>query len=109
MTLGQLEPGAVVLIDCEGCELELVTDAALPGLERATVIVELHDAVDLPVTASVVRALEPTHDVELVESQPRNIDDFPELGFLGWNNRQLAIWEFRPRPMRWAVLRPAIP
>jgi len=104
--LAGLEPGACVILDCEGCELELIGDAAMPGLRRATILVELHDGVDQAVTGTVLRRLEATHDAELITSEPRNIDDFPELSFLGWNNRQIAIWEFRPRPMRWAILRP---
>ncbi len=105
-TLAGLEPGACVVLDCEGCELDLTADEAMPGLRRATLLVELHDAVDLAVTGAVTRRLEATHEAQLITSEPRNIDDFPELSFLGWNNRQIAIWEFRPRPMRWALLRP---
>ncbi len=105
--LAALEPGACVLLDCEGCELELICDEAMPGLRHATLLVELHDSIEQPVTGTVLRRLERSHEAELIESEPRNIDDFPELApVLGWNNRQLAIWEFRPRPMRWAVLRP---
>jgi precorrin-6B methylase 2 len=105
-SLATLEPGACVFLDCEGCELDLISEEAMPGLRQATLLVELHDAVDLAVTGPVLARLEPTHTSELMTSGPRNIDDYPELSFLGWNNRQIAIWEFRPRPMRWALLRP---
>jgi hypothetical protein len=105
--LAKLEPGAAVLLNCEGCELDLVVEAALEGLRHATLLIELHDAVDKAVTGAMRRLLSETHSIELIDSKPRNIDDFPELApFLGWNNRQIAIWEFRPRPMRWALMRP---
>jgi hypothetical protein len=104
--LAELAPGACILIDCAGCESELLTEAALPGLRRATLLVELHDGVDKAATGMILRRFSSTHEVELIDGEPRNVDDFPEPSFLNPRNRQIAIWEFRSRPMRWAILRP---
>ncbi len=76
-------------MDCEGCERALLE----PPL-AATVIVELHDFLDPGIGDTIAARFADTHEVELVPTAPQ-----PPAS-------ELLLSEYRPGPMRWAVLRP---
>jgi hypothetical protein len=88
---GDLAGAALVVMDCEGCERALLE----PPLD-ATVIVELHDFLD-PGLDAVTQRFAGTHDLEIVPTGPQP------------PHRELALSEYRPGPMRWAVMRPRRP
>jgi hypothetical protein len=54
----------VVICDCEGFEDDLLRPNAVPGLERATILVELHDHLRERVSERIRRRFEPTHCIE---------------------------------------------
>src|SRR3989442_4367093 len=70
-----LADGGLVVIDCEGCERELVD----PSLPRADWIIESHDFVAAGTTELLFERLERTHDIERVEQRPRDPSRYPEL------------------------------
>jgi hypothetical protein len=102
--LVELGDDCLLVVDCEGCEVDLLRPDG--GLARSTLIVELHDFVDPRSTGSVSEAFRRTHAIELVHSEPRHSGEFPELDFLGWKNREIAISEARSHPTAWAILTP---
>jgi hypothetical protein len=86
---------ALVVVDCEGCEAALL-DPALALLRTATIVAELHDfAIDGDAVAARFAA---THDLEIVPAGPQPPERGSPVG--------LALSEYRPGPMRWAVLVP---
>ncbi len=107
--LAALEEDCLVLVDCEGCEVDLLGPEQAAGLSGSALIVELHDFIDVRSSRSIVQCFSSTHEVERVASTPRYSGDFPELGFLGWKNREIAISEARTHPTDWAVLTPKEP
>jgi hypothetical protein len=104
--LAGLDEDCLLLVDCEGCEVDLLGPEQAAGLSGSALIVELHDCIAPRSSRCIVERFSPTHDVERVAATPRYSGDFPELGFLGWKNRELAISEVRTHPMAWAVLTP---
>jgi hypothetical protein len=86
----------LVVIDCEGCEATLLDPEQLPLLRTATIIAELHDFA-VPGDPVVAR-FAATHEVTLIPTgaQP------PERG----SPFSLALSEYRPGAMRWAVMIP---
>jgi hypothetical protein len=86
----------LVVIDCEGCEATLLDPEQVPLLRTATIIAELHDFA-VPGDPVVAR-FAATHRVTLIPTgaQP------PERG----SPLSLALSEYRPGPMRWAVMLP---
>ncbi len=107
--LAQLPDDAFLLLDCEGCEVELLDPDRAPPLRHATLIVELHDFIDQRSSSRIMDRFGTTHRIERVPAEPRHCDEFPDLEFLGWKQREIAVSEFRFRPMEWAVLTPAGP
>jgi hypothetical protein len=90
----RLQPGsALVVMDCEGCESRLLDPEPL---RAATVVVELHDFI-APTDEAVAR-FQTTHHIELVATGPQP----PHRG----SPLDLALSEYRPGPMRWAVMIP---
>jgi hypothetical protein len=93
-TAERLPPdAALVIMDCEGCEAALLVPEPL---RAATVIVELHDFVTPgdPILARFAA----THEVTVIPTGPQP----PQRG----SELTLALSEYRPGPMRWAVLTP---
>ena len=87
--------GALVFMDCEGCEAALLQPDRLGS---ATVIAELHDFIEPGIGDEIAARFAATHEVQLVAtgSQP------PERA----DSVALALSEYRPGPMRWAVMIP---
>jgi hypothetical protein len=105
-TLDSLATDALVVCDCEGCELTVLDPALAPNLRTARLLVECHDLIDERITAALTTRFAPTHDLEIIAAQPRWVRDHPELSFLPVVTQQLAITEFREGPMHWMVARP---
>lgn len=105
-TLANLPERAFLLVDCEGCEATLLDVEQSPPLASATLIVELHDFITPQSSLRVVDGFAATHVVERIATESRHVDDFEGLDFLGWKQREIAVCEFRFRPMEWAVLTP---
>lgn len=98
-----------VLCDCEGAEAVLMDPERVPLLRSSAAIIELHDFAAPGIRQTVLDRFGPTHDIEIVETRQRHPADYPALdGVPGINymDRHLAVAEFRPMPMSWAVLRP---
>ena len=101
-----LPEGALVVCDCDGCELELLDPERVPVLRRAAMIVEAHDLLVEGTTAALRERFAPTHAIAEIATETRYVDDFPQLGDLPLVTRQLAISEFRGAPMSWLALEP---
>jgi len=103
--------GALLVVDVEGYELELLQPDAVPGLEQAAILVELHDHAHEGLTETVVGRFEPTHDVEVIQQAARDPNDYPTLAGFREADQALALEEFRTEydadsPQRWAVMWP---
>jgi SAM-dependent methyltransferase len=92
-----LSDGGLVVIDCEGCEHELVD----PALPPADWIIESHDFVTPGTTELLCDRLAPTHDVDRIEQSPRNPSDYPALEPVPPNLRAVAIAERRNPALTW--------
>ena len=99
---------AVVLIDIEGGEFDLLDHDHLQRLAGAVVIVELHEPLDAPegrVEALIDRSA-PFFDSRVITTGPRDPGALTHLS--GWSDddRWLLCSESRAYLMRWLVLTP---
>jgi O-methyltransferase len=104
-----LTPESLLIVDCEGCERELLQPDLVPSLREATVLVELHDFIDPEISSMVLARFQETHATQLWTVGNRVIGDYPVLRRLPRADRAAAIDEGRPtepHPMEWAVFRP---
>lgn len=102
----ELEGRALLVVDCEGAELELLDPAAVPALRESAAVVELHDFVDPSISRTLVERFAPTHDTALVSEPAREPHELPELRELSAEERRLAVDELRPASMSWLVAAP---
>jgi hypothetical protein len=91
----------VIICDIEGAEGELLDPAAAPGLARADILVEVHEAMRPGLLATLSRRFAPTHAVGRID---RRLDDtaLPPLAE-SWSDmdRLIALWEWRAGPTPW--------
>lgn len=103
--------GTLALIDIEGAEVELLS--AVPTAKRAVLdlVIETHTVKPQNLTLEpLIELLAPTHDIEVVDQQPRDWRLFPALQPLGQFDRFIATWEGRgaePWIVAKAKVRPA--
>jgi len=101
-----LSEDAAVVCDCEGCELELMKPEIATRLRTAFIVVELHDFIDISISSTIVERFGPTHEIEIIDVQPRDPSNYPMLPATDF---EWAVNEYRPvepYPMQWAVCRP---
>ncbi len=102
-----VQPGALVVVDCEGAELELLRPDLVPGLCEADLVVELHDFVDPSISGEIIKRFSPTHDIHLIDVTSRDPRQFSALQDQPPWVQFLALFEGRPtepHPMQWAVM-----
>jgi hypothetical protein len=98
-----------VLCDTEGAEAQLMVPDMVPLLRSASLVVELHAFAVPGVEQLIVDRFSATHEIDVVRTEPRYIGEFPALmdvPGVTYIDRQLALAEFRPYPMAWAVMEP---
>lgn len=90
----------LVLIDIEGAEVELLTGVPASRLALCDFLIETHAVSGLGLTLeAIVSILSETHDIAIVDHQPRDWRPFDALRRLGQVERFLAQWEGRgPEP-----------
>ena len=104
----RLVPGALVVADCEGFEVELLDPDVAPALATADLLVEIHEFLRPGVTELLVSRFDSTHDIELIDVVDRSPQDHRHLSHLSPVEAESAVREGRPTdpPMQWAVMTP---
>lgn len=96
----------LVIIDCEGCEAELIDSARVPGLAKAVLVIEVHEVVSgLNLLETLRERMTPTHIIDMVASAPPAPEEAPELTFLPLPDRVTALTE-RMITQHWLYLAP---
>jgi hypothetical protein len=105
--LADLPAGTLVVIDCDGCEMKLLSPPLSAGLRRAMIIVEVHEMFESGAGHTLKTWLEETHAVREIPSddiaQPAPVD----LSEFSEEERTLATRELRPH-QSWLVCVPKV-
>jgi SAM-dependent methyltransferase len=99
---------SVLIVDCEGFELELLDPKMVPGLQKCRVLVELHEALAAGVTRELLDRFSSTHSIRLIDSQARDPREYALLKDLPPRHAAMAIDECRGGPMQWAWMKPLV-
>lgn len=97
---------ALVLVDAEGAELDILQPHLSPALAGMSLIVETHDVYRPGAMAAMVERFSPSHDIVVVRQQPKTFDPPPWFSGLNHLDQLLAVWEWRLMPTPWLVMRP---
>lgn len=99
---------ALVLVDIEGAEFDVLTEDVLKMLKLCTVIVEIHNWIDdfLAKYEKLVSNMHRHFDVEIIQPVERPTSALGELRDFTDDNRLLLISERRPCMMRFLLLTP---
>ncbi|MGH6911218.1 MAG: hypothetical protein ACREE0_18420 [Phenylobacterium sp.] len=97
---------ALVMVDAEGAELDILQPALSPSLAGMNVIVETHDVFRPGSLETLIERFSPTHSIVQVGQGQQVIDMPPWLASLSQLDQLLAIWEWRLAETPWLVMRP---
>jgi SAM-dependent methyltransferase len=101
---------ALILSDCEGYEKTLFTGETARLLARHDLLIEVHDFVDIEISAYLRRVFGSTHTVESYSSiddiQKAHLYSYPELDGLDLAARKRILAEHRPAIMEWLYMQP---
>ena len=101
--------GCIMVVDCEGCEAQLLDPVRVPELASTAMLVELHDFIDHTISSRLVERFSQSHRVELFDATTRNGTQVTALASMKRRNRHDAVDERRPREpyaMQWLLLTP---
>ncbi len=101
----ELVPGAFVISDCEGYEVQLFCSEEIPQLDSATLLIETHDCFVPGAAAALNERFSQSHEISEVGSVADVL--VPEMTLKSLTPEQLArvAGEIRP-PQSWLLLRP---
>jgi hypothetical protein len=103
--LAEREPGTLVVIDCDGCEVALLLPSLPRGLAACTLVIEVHEDQACGSGGALAAELGRTHAIEEIPSDATPGPLPPQLEFLDEASRTLATKEFRPH-QSWLVCTP---
>lgn len=95
----------VILMDVEGSEVEICTPQVIRASARAVWVIEMHSE---RIVWELVDRFEPTHHLEIIQNEPRQASDCPDIGgrpLLAYDRWRL-VQEGRPYPTPWLVAWP---
>lgn len=99
---------ALVLIDVEGAEFDILTPRVLKAMANAVVIIEIHNWIPdfLEKYERLLRNAEPWFELHKIQPTPRDLTRFEELRDFTDDNRLLLCSEGRPNVMTFLMLKP---
>lgn len=103
--LARLPDNALVVIDCDGCEMHLLAPALAAGLRRATIIVEVHEMFESGAGHKLKGWLLDTHTIREIGSSDEPQASPVDLTGFNEHDRMMATKEIRPH-QSWLVCTP---
>ncbi|HEV7493163.1 class I SAM-dependent methyltransferase [Baekduia sp.] len=92
----------LVICDIDGAEDTMIDPTRIPGLRRAALLIETHDAYVAGVTDRLVDRLSSTHEIQRIAMRSRPPELLPDLPV---DDARTAMDEHRPDQL-WLVARP---
>jgi hypothetical protein len=101
---------ALIVADCEGYEIELLTSEVIAAGRLHTFLVETHDLLNLHISPTLKSRFAETHQMTSIKSlddiHKVHEYDYPELAGFSLEARRELLGEFRPSIMEWLLLTP---
>ena len=91
----------LLIVDCEGAEVELLHPARVPETLHCDMIIECHDFAKENATQILRSRFAASHDVVDIGEGPRDPSQFASMRSWHSTDRWLAVNELRPVAMNW--------
>lgn len=106
----KINNNALILIDIEGGEYELINDELINLLRESSIVIELHDFYSdyREKSKKMLDKLSRFFNIEYIEPTSINPNLYPILNNFPDDEKYLAFSESRPHKMRWILLTPRI-
>lgn len=98
--------GTLLIVDCEGAELDILREDMAPQLAKTWLVVELHDALRPGCSRILWERFRKTHDMKFITAEPRDPERFPVLNRLRPRQQKVALDEIRLGIQEWVVMTP---
>lgn len=96
----------LLVMDCEGAELELLDPAQAPALTHTTILVECHDCVTPGIRDELVQRFETSHSITNIDQKFKDPYQFDFLKTLSDCDKWALVHEGRPSAMTWLYMVP---
>lgn len=97
---------SLLVVDCEGAELELLDPQKVPALSKASIIVECHDCIVPGITETLAKRFTDTHTINVAEQQYKDPYQFEFLKMYSDCDKWALVHEGRPSSMSWLYMVP---
>lgn len=98
--------GSLIIMDCEGAELDILSEAIAPRLAATFLLIELHDAMRPGCSRILWQRYEKTHDMRYTTAIAHSPEDYLVLHGLKPRQQTLAIDESRSGAQEWVYMTP---
>lgn len=93
---------ALIFMDVEGAELDLLNTSKAPAILNCDVLVELHDCFCPSLTELIIEQFHESHRIKIVVDYPRGAEDYFLNGkIFSKEDVSFLLDERRPKGMRW--------
>lgn len=96
----------LLVVDCEGAELDLLDLTKTPGLARASIIVECHDCIIPGITDTLTQRFGATHNIKSAIQKYKDPYQFEFLQQFSDCDKWALVHEGRPSAMTWLYMVP---
>jgi hypothetical protein len=107
---GELE-GSIIIMDCEGYEVQLLQVNNPSIFKKTHILVELHEMYEIGCTEILKNRFASSHQISEIKGQSRKLEDWPnQLSLLTLFFPKKTLLHFmdegRPYPMNWLYMKP---
>lgn len=96
----------VIVMDCEGAELDLLNFNQVPELAKTTVLVESHDCIKAGITDTLTQRFQQTHTIFKKDQRFKDPYQFDFLKQFSDCDKWALVHEGRPSTMSWLYMTP---
>jgi len=112
-SLGLKLDNSILIMDCEGYEIELLKNFETQIFHKTQILVELHEMYAPGCTLELKKRFKHSHKIKEIKGEHREINDWPsKLNFLRFifPEKLLLLFmdEGRPYPMNWLYMSPKV-
>jgi len=98
----------LLVMDCEGAEINILDINLSPALSKSSIIVECHDCMNPIITETLIQRFCNTHDIKLANQASKDPYKFEFLKHLSDCDKWALIHEGRPSSMNWLYMTPKL-